>query len=252
MLFILFIIILYLGLFFVDSYILFSIMRRHQSANLSYKQSILVLILISIVGVAGDVLLALSKLHFLIYVVAPLTMFGAFHWYFKKNSYGWRRSLSAFLIFMVLTTLVSAIVIIPTRLYIFEPFIVRGDAMRSHYESGDYLFVNKIDRYPGRGDTVIIRHGGPQSYGIKRIIGLPLEKVEIRTGNIFINGRELSESYVTGSTSGEISRSLSEQQYFVLNDNRDFLEDSRSFGPVSKSDIVGTVFLEIPKFLRNK
>lgn len=253
MFFILFVIMLFLGSFLVDGYILFRVAKRYTLDNLSFTQSLFILILISIVGAASDILLQLGKLHFLTYVVALLAMFYAFHWYFKKKYHiDWKKSLHAFLIFAALTTFISILVIVPTRLYLFEPFIVKGDAMQPTYKTGDYLLIGKWDKKFSRGDIVIIRRGEPNAFVIKRIIGLPFEKIEIMSGSILINGQKLNETYRRGETADNLSLALSKNEYFVLNDNREWSGDSRTFGPITKSDVVGTVLLELPKFLKEQ
>lgn len=105
---------------------------------------------------------------------------------------------------------------------------------------GSYLF-----NPPRRGDIVVFHPpGGESDPYIKRIIGLPGETVEIRNGSVYVDGVQLSEPYVTSSTSwrGESNRSsmtVPEDEYFVLGDNRSNSSDSRMFGTVPKENIIG-------------
>lgn len=152
--------------------------------------------------------------------------------------------------------------LLPIRIFLFEPFFVKGSSMEPNYYSFDYLIVDKITyRFsePKRGDVIIFKPPfNDKIYYIKRIIGLPGEKVVINGAKIFIyssqypQGFELQEPYLQGHyTSGEKEVSLGKDDYFVLGDNREVSSDSRSWGPVKKERIVGKVIFHFSfkKFL---
>jgi len=86
---------------------------------------------------------------------------------------------------------------------------------------------------------------------IKRIIGLPGESIQIKDGNVFItkDGKtnQLTEEYLLNNlkTIGEIGMNLNKDQFFVMGDNRDYSFDSRAWGVVPRSDIIGKAFLRI-------
>ena len=119
-------------------------------------------------------------------------------------------------------------------------FPIHGAGMAPTYNDGNMLLVNKYAKQFSRGDVVVFQQ---EKYGfmLKRIIGLPSEKVEIRDGRVFINGAELREDYYKGQTEPDLSVNLTDDQYFILGDNRSSSADSRSFGPIARSTIKAKV-----------
>lgn len=149
--------------------------------------------------------------------------------------------------------ILAVIIVVPIRYFIFQPFFVQGMSMEPNFHDGDYLIVDEITyRFvdPQRGEVVVFKYPQrPSQRYIKRIVGLPEETISIKGGQISIineNGtRILDESdYLPDAyTNGEIKVSLSENEYFVLGDNRDFSSDSRRWGALSREFIVGKVYL---------
>jgi len=147
---------------------------------------------------------------------------------------------------------VALAIVIPIRYLIFQPFFVRGQSMEPNFENGDYLIIDELSyRFsePQRGDVVVFKypHNPSQRY-IKRIIGLPGEKVEVRAGSVIIYSEDGSwvldeKEYLPQglNTPGEVSVFLDENEYFVLGDNRPLSSDSRSWGSLTREDIVGKV-----------
>ena len=136
---------------------------------------------------------------------------------------------------------------------------VSGSSMENTLSDGDNLIVDKISyRFhdPERYDIIIFPYKYEEdTYYIKRIIGLPGEHVRIDdSGNIYINGKVLKESYGReviqdpGIARDEIT--LGEGEYFVLGDNRNNSSDSRdpSVGIIQKKDIIGRAWLQIYPF----
>ena len=133
---------------------------------------------------------------------------------------------------------------------------VIGPSMNPTLVDGDNLILDKISyRFhdPERFDIVVFpfRNGEPQNY-IKRIIGLPGEKVRIdEDGNIYINGKVLEESYglevIKNPGTAIEETTLGEGEYFVLGDNRNNSEDSRYavVGAVKREEIIGRAWLRI-------
>lgn len=127
-----------------------------------------------------------------------------------------------------------------------------GDSMRPAVLDGDIVLVNRMiydASKPKRGDIIVFKPNGNEnarSY-IKRIIGLPGETVQIKDGEIYIDGEKLEEKYETtaiedaGTASEEIT--LDGDEYFVLGDNRRNSEDSRmaDIGNVKRSEIEGNI-----------
>jgi len=159
----------------------------------------------------------------------------------------------SFLLETIKIVILAIIIVFPIRYFIFQPFFVQGMSMEPNFFNSDYLIVDEITyrfRDPKRGEVIVFKYPqSPTQRYIKRIIGLPGETVIIKNGQItIINGNEkfvLDESrYLSDSyTSGEIKTSLSENEYFVLGDNRAFSSDSRRWGSLSKEFIVGKVYL---------
>jgi signal peptidase I len=151
------------------------------------------------------------------------------------------------------TVILALLIVLPIRLFIFQPFIVKGQSMEPNFEDGDYLIIDEITyrfREPKRGEVVVFKNPmNEHQRFIKRIVGLPGETVEISDGKIFISNGEkkvLNEPYLNSSfTTGEIQITLGKDEYFVLGDNRQFSLDSRRFGPIRKKEIVGRVFLRL-------
>ncbi len=136
---------------------------------------------------------------------------------------------------------------------------VFGQSMYPTLESGDQLIVDKLSyRFhdPERFDIIVFPYKYQEkTYYIKRIIGMPGEKVRIDAeGNIYINGEILEESYgyepmaTAGLAAQEIT--LEEDEYFVLGDNRNNSQDSRdpAVGCIHKKDIIGKAFVRIFPF----
>ncbi len=145
---------------------------------------------------------------------------------------------------------ISAIIIIPIRYYIAQPFVVSGASMEPSFRDGEYLIVDEISyRFdkPQRGDVIIFRSPIEKGrYLIKRIIGLPYETLEIFDNKIVIinsdnpEGFSLGEDYVKNKVlEEEKTIILGEKEYYVLGDNRPVSADSRIWGPLSKENIVG-------------
>jgi signal peptidase I len=134
---------------------------------------------------------------------------------------------------------------------------VEGLSMYATLDDNDYLIANKIDyrlHAPQRGDIIILRPPTDNSKDfIKRVIALPGERLLIRDGIVYINGRKLDEPYLpeawttfnnwpaTG-TDGEV---IPPNEYFVMGDNRNRSQDSRIFGPIGRDRIDGRAWFRI-------
>ncbi len=152
--------------------------------------------------------------------------------------------------------LIAIAIVLPVRLLIAQPFIVSGSSMFPTFEDKQYLIVDQISyrlEDPKRGDVIIFRFPLDESkFFIKRLVGLPNEKIEISDGKIYItdkNGEKFSldEPYLETEMwgKGEFSASLKEDEYFVMGDNRAASSDSRSWGVLPRKNIVGRAFLRL-------
>jgi len=152
--------------------------------------------------------------------------------------------------------ILALVIVVPFRLYIAQPFIVNGASMAPTFETGEYIIVDQVSyrlEEPRRGDVVIFRFpNDPSKFFIKRIIGLPGEIVELANGYTTIqdpkSGDEvlLDEPYlITDRTDDHLSIALSNNEYFVMGDNRAASSDSRVWGPVPRDMIVGRAFVRL-------
>ncbi len=146
----------------------------------------------------------------------------------------------------------ALVIVLPIRYFIFQPFIVSGQSMEPNFEKGDYLIVDELSfrlREPKRGEVIVFKYPlNPRQRYIKRIIGLPGEKVTIEEGVVKINGEVLDEKeylppYI--KTDGVLELKLGENEYFVLGDNRPASHDSRRWGPLPRKFIIGRAFLRL-------
>jgi len=143
----------------------------------------------------------------------------------------------------ILETILLTVIIILAVKTVTGQFEVRGSSMEPSLHDGQYLIISKLAYWfqtPDRGE-VIVFHPPTHPYEdyIKRVIGLPGETVEIRSGQISINGVQLKEPYIAslGSYSGEWV--LKNEEYFVLGDNRRNSSDSHTWGVLPRDHIVG-------------
>jgi signal peptidase I len=159
--------------------------------------------------------------------------------------------------------LVALLIILPIRYFVFQPFIVSGSSMEPNFSDGQYLIIDEISyrfNEPTRGDVIVMHYPkNRKEFFIKRVIGLPEEKIEIDNGvvkifnNEYPDGMVLSESYLpnqglsfphnTTVVGGENIIQLGQDEYFMMGDNRLASSDSRDWGPLKRSDIVGKVFV---------
>lgn len=148
-----------------------------------------------------------------------------------------------------LETILPAILIaVLINLFLAQPTRVHGQSMEPNLHTDQRLVVEKVTYHlhgPRRGDIVVF-DAADQSDEllIKRVIGLPGETIEIRDGQVFIDGIPLDEPYLTQETRGHYGPvEVPPLHIFVLGDNRSFSNDSRSFDAVPIENIVGRAWL---------
>ncbi|MFA4872073.1 MAG: signal peptidase I [Patescibacteria group bacterium] len=156
---------------------------------------------------------------------------------------------------IVQVVLISLAIIVPIRYFLVQPFYVQGASMEPNFVDKDYLIIDEISyrfKDPVRGDIVVFKYpNDPKQIFIKRIVGLPGEKVKISGGKITVYNGEHTDGLVLDEeqylspyvyTSGEKVTTLRGDEYFVLGDNRNSSLDSRIFGPVGQKLIIGRVW----------
>jgi len=149
----------------------------------------------------------------------------------------------------------AAIIVLPIRAFVAQPFIVSGGSMDPTFASGQYLIVDELSYRlgkPERGDVVVLKYPRDTSkFFIKRIIGMPNETVDIKDGIITIKtdtnpaGFILKEPYVEFKKYDDITKKLGEKEYFVMGDNRAKSSDSRAWGSVPEKLVIGKAFLRL-------
>lgn len=158
----------------------------------------------------------------------------------------------SFLWELIRIVIIAFVVMVVFRIFVAEPFVVSGSSMVPNFHNKEYLVVNKINyrfNEPQRGDVIVFKYPKDTSqYFIKRIIGLPGERVQIDGGKVRIfntehpDGVVIEEPYLPSNdtTFGKSDIvSLGSSEYYVLGDNRLASSDSRVWGILPEKNIVG-------------
>lgn len=147
----------------------------------------------------------------------------------------------------IIETLVLTVLIFVAIRFSVQTFRVEGPSMQPGLHDNEYVLVNKLAYLfhgPSRGDVIVFHWPkDPTQDFIKRVIGLPGDKITWTNDSILVNGVKLAnEPYISAPLNPNIPPVpivLSSDQYFVMGDNRPYSSDSRSWGPVPKSYIIG-------------
>jgi signal peptidase I len=132
-----------------------------------------------------------------------------------------------------------ALGVLARRLARLEPVLVQGDSMRPTLRPGQRVAVGPLDRPPRRGDLVVLQ--GPGLEVVKRVVGLPGERVRLVAGRLQADGVAVAEPYLAGDAGGDLDLRLGGDQYLVLGDHRAASTDGRDFGPVPAAALTGRV-----------
>lgn len=182
----------------------------------------------------------------------------------QENYYGVR----AFLWEIIKVLFWAIIIIVPIRTFLLQPFSVQGNSMVPNFQDSDYLIVNefgykitdiknlfKVDSFKEfkRQDVVVFKFPkNPSQFFIKRVIGLPGERIKIENSQVSIYNKENPDGFMLDErayipdnfrTNGVVDITLKNDEYFVMGDNREFSNDSRSWGPVRKDKVIGKVWV---------
>lgn len=159
-------------------------------------------------------------------------------WRFLKGRY-WLRDI-----------VLSALLVLTLFLFFYQPVQVEGNSMLPLLQDRERIVVNKIVyrvESIRRGDIIVFHYPrDPAQSFIKRVIGLPGDWVSVKDGQVYVNGKRLSESYVLPAYLDAESHSpvhVAPEHYYALGDHRDFSNDSREWGTVARKYIYGKAVL---------
>jgi len=179
-----------------------------------------------------------------------------------KRDSRWHKTIIEYVLIIVCAIGLALLI----QAFIVKPYRIPSVSMTNTLKIGDRVLVDRVVyhlRKPHRGDIVVFN--SPPAFGrtritlIKRIIGLPGDTLKLQDGAVYINGRLLNEPYVrrvngvalpTEPFAGNRGWSLAQPftvpagHYFVMGDNREQSDDSRDWGPIAKSDLIGVAFFK--------
>jgi len=180
----------------------------------------------------------------------------------QNNMHRWREEIWDF----TKTLIIFGLIYFLIRTYVAQPFLVKGRSMEDTFLDGDYLIVDELSykfRKPARYEVIVFNtdflpDGMDKSFYIKRVIGLPGDRVVIQDGAVTVypgnagEGEKLEEEYLKPGTitkaPNPIDITLAEDKYFVLGDNRGNSADSRYWGVLDFKYIVGKPLVRLYPF----
>ncbi len=145
------------------------------------------------------------------------------------------------------------------RSFIVTPYVVDMSSMFPTLKNADIILVNRLSYVtdgPHRGDVIVFDPPSNSGEYVKRVIGLPGDYIEYTSGKVWINGNMFIEdvdktktnydvSFPIKENSDKLTLKLSENEYYVIGDNRQSSLDSRSFGPITRDKIIGRAFVVV-------
>jgi signal peptidase I len=153
---------------------------------------------------------------------------------------------------IIVGALVVALVV---KTFLIQAFFIPSLSMYPTLDKGDRVLVNKLSyklHDVHRGDLVVFERppGQPASTIkdlIKRVVGLPGEEIEARSGDVYVDGKKISEPYLVDDVATENlpRQTIPDGEVFVMGDNRGDSADSRVFGPIDEDSIVGRAFIRV-------
>lgn len=168
---------------------------------------------------------------------------------------GEKPSLSENIIEFIQTLVVFAAIGTAIYLFIAQPHKVSGASMFPNFKDGDYIITDKVSYKignPERGDIVVFHNPNEESQDfIKRVIGVPGDRVKVESGRVYVNDKLLTEPYLQTEVVTNPGAFLQdgsevivpEGRFLVFGDNRLLSSDSRAWGFITKEEIIGKVFL---------
>lgn len=165
---------------------------------------------------------------------------------------GWKKELLEW-VESLLVAVVAALLIVN---FVFTLVRVSGASMEPTLQNNNSLFVLRLGYEPQNGDIIVFKPvGDPKKYYIKRVIATGGQEVDIKEGKVFVDGVELSEPYIQGTTYDRYNtvypKIVPEDCVFALGDNRENSRDSRDMtgvGMIKEKDIVGKAWFRLFPF----
>ncbi|MBI4239558.1 signal peptidase I [Candidatus Uhrbacteria bacterium] len=226
----------------------------------SYKQSVVLAILATIVSVVWFGLSLLFKERVPEVVLGLLGIFynvGLFIVIIRQQlPITFMKALGIYVISGIFSLVLVFFAVFITRLFVVQSFFVKGTSMNPTYQENDYLLINKIDHNYQRGDVVVYRQPvDEKKYLVHRLIGLPGERIVIKDKQITVYAKDKPDGFVLQETGYQtfplrdvaVDTTLKSDEYFVLGDNRPSAMDSTVVGPIARDRIVGKVGFKLPK-----
>jgi len=165
-----------------------------------------------------------------------------------------RRAGLGCLLELVQTLVLTLVIFLVVQNVVAQPFQVKGDSMEHSFEPDDYVLVDKLsphwDPY-SRGDVVVLHPpdgwAAEKTPFIKRVIGVGGDTIEVRDGKVYVNGTALDEPYLFTDVDGTRQATMSDEpqwvvpanDIFVMGDHRQASADSRLFGPIPVTSVLG-------------
>lgn len=168
-------------------------------------------------------------------------------------------SIGNFILEFVQSIVLALSVFVLLYLFVAQPNEVKGNSMLPNFVNGQYLLTDKLSYQlgdPKRGDVVVFKAPPSEPCAvdeceyIKRVIGIPGDRVMVKDGQVFLNGSKLNQSFLPDDFVSEpggfnlegVEKEVPEGQYLCFGDNRSHSRDGREFGPINKNLIVGRAF----------
>lgn len=172
-----------------------------------------------------------------------------------------RGSIGGFVLDFIQSIVLALAVFVLLYLFVAQPNEVNGSSMLPNFVDKEMLLTEKITYYfrePQHGDVVIFKAPSTESCAaeeceyIKRVIGVPGDKVVIKEGQVYLNGKLLDQSFLPDGVKTQqedymqegVEITVPEDQYLCFGDNREHSRDSRAFGPISEDSIIGKAFFK--------
>jgi len=170
-------------------------------------------------------------------------------------------SIGGFILDFIQSIVLALAVFVLLYLFVAQPNEVKGSSMLPNFVDKEFLLTEKLSYQfgsPKRGDVVVFKAPASEPCAaeeceyIKRVIAIPGDRVMIKEGQVYLNGKLLDQSFLSEGTFSDpgqysqegVEQTIPNDQYLCLGDNRKHSRDGREFGPIKKSLIVGRAFFK--------